>query len=98
MANLKRGKYHEALPLLRRATAASPQPDFELHVALGEALLAVNEPEAARAQWQLAEQLAEVGSEAAALARSALATIDARLGAVPPSAVTVSPTPVAVDA
>ena len=99
MAHLKRGNYHDAIPLLRKAAALAPIPTYELHVALGEALLAVNESEAARTQWAVAESLADAGSDAAALARRALAAIDAALGgeptagAVPPAAL-----PVAVDA
>jgi tetratricopeptide (TPR) repeat protein len=92
MAYLEQGKYHDAITTLRAAVAASPLPDADLHVALGEALLACNELTAAKAQWAVAEGLAP--GDGAAI-RLAIAAIEARLcrhpSRSPPSAAAALP-------
>jgi Flp pilus assembly protein TadD len=77
------GRYHDAVPVLRKAAAvlatSGHAVDREVHVTLGEALLECGELEAARAQWVAAAALA-AGSEEAAVARAALDNIAVRLG------------------
>ena len=78
--HVKQGAYHEAVPVLRKAVAASHgAAGFELLAALGESLLACNDLPAAQSQWRAAQAVAEGGRERA-VASAALDAIGARLG------------------
>jgi tetratricopeptide (TPR) repeat protein len=80
VAHVKKGLFHEAIPILKKAVACvRDNPPYNLLAAFGESLSACNDLPAARQQWKAARAVAK-NSQERAVADASMETIDESLG------------------